>query len=462
MTITVYNTLARKKVPLFLRDPSHVKLYVCGITVYDYCHIGHARVFCAFDVMVRYLRYRGYEVTYVRNITDIDDKIIQRAADSSTTWEELTTVFIEAMHEDMGRLGIQTPSSEPKATEYIPQMIDLIQALQIKKHAYVASDGDVYYDTASFANYGHLSGQHLEKLRAGNRVAVAEAKHDALDFVLWKLAKPGEPSWPSPWGLGRPGWHIECSAMSLALFGDYFDCHGGGGDLLFPHHENEIAQSEGVKCETVVDYWMHVGFVQVDEEKMSKSLGNFFTIRDVLSEWEPEVLRYFLIASHYRSPLNYSTSGLQQAQSALQRLYTALQDCQDDASLLPDASYVEKFNAAMDDDFNTPEALAVLFEVAKALNRSHEQSPQRTLVLARTLRYLGNVLGLLERTEFNVFKNKSEADLVHQLLEKRKQARLDKNWKLADEVRSEIEQLGFTIEDVAGGEARVVFHGSLR
>ncbi len=376
--LKIYNTLAREKQAFEPIVPGNVRMYVCGMTVYDYCHLGHARVMVVFDAVVRWLRASGYDVTYVRNITDIDDKIIKRAAENGETIEALTGRFIAAMHEDAAALGVERPDHEPRATEHVPGMIRMIQALVDKGLAYAAPNGDVYYSVHRFPGYGKLSGKSLDDLRAGARVDVGEAKQEPLDFVLWKAARPGEPQWDSPWGPGRPGWHIECSAMSEKLLGEHFDIHGGGQDLQFPHHENEIAQSEGAHGHTFVNYWTkrrcqfpHNGFVRVDEEKMSKSLGNFFTVREVLAKFAPEVVRFFILRAHYRSPLNYSDQHLVDARHALTRLYTALKGVDAPAVDIDwNEPRARRFMEAMDDDFNTPEAVAVLFEIANELNRS--------------------------------------------------------------------------------------------
>ena len=394
--LKVFNNLTKHKETFKPIEPGKVGMYVCGMTVYDYCHVGHARVLVVFDMIARYLRYSGYQVTYVRNITDIDDKIIKRANENGEAIDSLTGRFIEAMHEDSAALGVLPPDQEPRATTSMDQIIAMIQTLVDKGYAYPADNGDVYYDVSKFEGYGKLSGKKLEDLRAGERVAVDKVKDDPMDFVLWKAAKPDEPSWQSPWGQGRPGWHIECSAMSTDCLGDHFDIHGGGLDLQFPHHENEIAQSEGATGCQFVNYWIHNGFVQIKEEKMSKSLGNFFTLREVLKEYAPEVMRYFILASHYRSPLNYSDQNLESAKAAMDRFYNALRGVE--AADQTDAGeYQQRFNAAMNDDFNTAEALAVLFEVANALNTAKaEKNSEQAAQLAGYLRHLGSVLGLLQ------------------------------------------------------------------
>ena len=460
MNIKVYSSLTKQKESLSPMVPGKIGIYVCGITVYDYCHIGHARAFVVFDLIVRYLRWRGYQVTFVRNITDIDDKIIQRAAETGQDWHRLTEHFIRAMHEDMRQLGMQPPDLEPRATEYIPEIIDLVGRLEDKGFAYQGASGDVYYRVEKFPDYGKLSHRRLEDMQAGSRVEVSEDKAHPLDFVLWKSAKPGEPSWPSPWGEGRPGWHIECSAMSTSCLGNHFDIHGGGQDLLFPHHENEIAQSEAGNGETFVNYWLHNGFVQIDEEKMSKSLGNFHTIRDILAQQEAEVVRYFLCFKHYRAPLNYSAEALDNATQALTRLYLALQKGSPESGVLPETDqHVQAFRAAMDDDFNTPEALAVLFELAKQINR--ETQPRQQRILAARLRQLGGVLGLLQQDPEQFLKgtplsrDRQNGALtpaeIDTLVSQRDQARAAKDWPTADRIRDQLLQAGILLEDGAGG-----------
>ncbi|RTL47342.1 MAG: cysteine--tRNA ligase, partial [Rhodocyclaceae bacterium] len=392
--IKLYNTLDREKQTFVPIEPGKVRMYVCGMTVYDYCHLGHARVMVVFDMVARWLRASGYEVNYVRNITDIDDKIIKRAVENGESIRALTDRFIAAMHEDADALGVLRPDHEPRAMDYVPQMLKLIGQLEQNGLAYQAPNKDVCYSVHSFPGYGKLSGKSLDDLRAGERVDVAEGKRDPLDFVLWKHAKDSEPDeakWQSPWGSGRPGWHIECSAMSSELLGDHFDIHGGGQDLQFPHHENEIAQSEGAHQHTFVNYWMHNGFIRVDNEKMSKSLGNFFTIRDVLKQYDAEVVRFFILRAHYRSPLNYSDAHLDDAKHALTRLYTALKGHGGDGKVDWNEAHAQRFKAVMDDDFGTSEAVAVLFDLAQEVNRSNDAA------LATQLKGLGAVLGLLQR-----------------------------------------------------------------
>ncbi|WP_297527099.1 cysteine--tRNA ligase [Thiohalobacter sp.] len=447
----VYNSLTRRKEPFEPLEPGRVRMYVCGMTVYDYCHLGHARVLVVFDVIVRYLRELGFDVTYVRNITDIDDKIIRRASENGEPFERLTQRFIEAMHEDAAALGVLPPDHEPRATASMDDIIRMIETLVAKGYAYQADNGDVYYDVSCFEGYGQLSGERPDDLRAGARIEVDEAKDDPLDFVLWKAAKPGEPSWPSPWGEGRPGWHIECSAMSTRCLGDHFDIHGGGMDLKFPHHENEIAQSEAATGHKFVNYWIHNGFIQVDEEKMSKSLGNFFTVREVLGRYQPEVVRFFILSSHYRSPLNYSEDNLDQARSGLDRLYTALRGARpDEGEMLPD--FLLRFRDAMDDDFNTPEAIALLFELARDLNRAKEQDAPEAADLAATLRGLGSILGLLQADPQLYLRGGgapeglSDAE-IEALLAARAEARARKDWAESDRIRDQLRDAGILLED---------------
>jgi cysteinyl-tRNA synthetase len=455
--LKLFNTQTRRKEEFVPIEPGKVRMYVCGMTVYDLCHLGHARVLVVFDVIVRHLRSLGYEVTYVRNITDIDDKIIQRAQENGETIQELTDRFIAAMHEDADALGVLRPDFEPRATESMDEILSMIGTLLEKGYAYQGKNGDIYYSVSRFEHYGQLSGKKLEDLRAGARVDVDEDKRDSLDFVLWKAAKPGEPSWPSPWGEGRPGWHIECSAMSTECLGAHFDIHGGGMDLQFPHHENEIAQSEAATGEHFVNYWIHNGFVQVDEEKMSKSLGNFFTVREILSVYQPEEVRYFILASHYRSPLNYSDDNLDKARGALQRLYTALRDTDTDPQAEPITEYVERFDAAMNDDFNTPEALAVLFELARAINRSRDSDDGQLNALVATLRLLGGRLGLLQSDPEAYLRGdtaQGEAPddaLIDDLVAQRQAARERRDWAEADRLRDQLTGMGIELEDSADG-----------
>ena len=449
--INIYNSLTRSKQQFVPIKQGEIGMYVCGMTVYDYCHLGHARVLVVFDMVRRWLAARGYRVRYVRNITDIDDKIINRASENGEPVDQLTARFIEAMNEDAKALGVARPDYEPRATENIPQMLGLIGQLVDKGLAYQADNGDVYYSVRKFKGYGKLSGKSLEQLRAGERVDIDRNKADALDFVLWKSAKPGEPSWDSPWGRGRPGWHIECSAMSEHYLGSHFDIHGGGQDLQFPHHENEIAQSEGAHNHAFVNYWMHNGFVRVDSEKMSKSLGNFFTVREVLEKYDAEVVRFFILRAHYRSPLNYSDQHLDDARQALTRLYTALKGI--DAALLQEIDFTQdcakRFGEAMDDDFNTPEAISVLFELANEVNRSH------SLEHARLLRSLAALLGLLEREPEMFLQSGGDAGIspeeIEERIEARKAARKSRDFAQADRIRDDLLEQGVVLEDGPGG-----------
>ena len=467
MPITLYNTLTRQKEEFVPLNPENVRMYVCGMTVYDYCHLGHARVLVVFDMIARWLRQHGYPLTYVRNITDIDDKIIARANENGETIGELTARFIAAMNEDSDALGVLRPDIEPKATEHIGQMIAMIEDLVANGKAYPAPNGDVYYAVREFAEYGQLSGKSLDDLRAGERVDVDANKRDPLDFVLWKAAKPGEPSWESPWGNGRPGWHIECSAMGGELFGQTFDIHGGGADLQFPHHENEIAQScgahgglcghdaphvAGKRINSHVKYWLHNGFIRVDNEKMSKSLGNFFTIRDVLKKYAPEVVRFFILRAHYRSPLNYSDAHLDDAKNSLTRLYNTLGNVQaDEFALREDANdYTRRFFAAMDDDFNTAEAMSVLFELANEANKTGSAE------LAGCLKALGGTLGLLQDDPQHFLQSGGEegglsADEIEALIAQRKTARETKNWAESDRIRDLLAEHKILLKDGADG-----------
>ena len=466
--LKIHNSLTRSKEDFTPIEAGHVRMYVCGMTVYDFCHLGHARVMVVFDMVARWLRERGYKVTYVRNITDIDDKIIKRAAENGESIRALTDRFIAAMHADADALGVLRPDHEPRATEYVQQMLDMIASLEKHGYAYVAAPegkgGDVCYSVRKFPNYGKLSGKSLDDLRAGERVDVVDGKRDPLDFVLWKRAKEDEPDeakWDSPWGAGRPGWHIECSAMGSDILGKQFDIHGGGQDLQFPHHENEIAQSEGAMgphadqhaqdCR-YVNYWMHNGFIRVDDEKMSKSLGNFFTIRDVLKQYDPEVVRFFILRAHYRSPLNYSDAHLDDARSALTRLYTALKNHPaTDAAVDWSEAHAQKFAAAMNDDFGTSEAIAVLFDLANLVNRDNDAA------LAAQLRGLAGVLGLLQR-DSQVFLQAAPAsedglsnDAIEALLIARNEAKKAKNFAESDRIRDELKTAGIVLEDKPGG-----------
>lgn len=454
----VHNNLSNQKELFVPIDAQRVRLYVCGMTVYDFCHIGHARVLVVFDVIYRYLCqvYGKEHVHYVRNVTDIDDKIIARANENGETFENLTNRFIEMMHEDSEQLGVIPPNEEPRATMHMVEIITMIEQLVEKGFAYPADNGDVYYAVEKFENYGQLSGKDLDDLQAGERVAVDDSKRNPFDFVLWKAAKPEEPSWDSPWGKGRPGWHIECSAMSTHCLGDHFDIHGGGLDLQFPHHENEIAQSEAATGCKFVNYWMHNGFVRIDDEKMSKSLGNFFTIREVLERYEPEVIRYFILTSHYRSPLNYSDVHLDNAKAALTKLYTALKGIEPVAvDLSSEEPRVKRFFKVMDDDFNTPEALAILFDVSHDINRMRdagETNPEMLSKNAGLLIALGKMLGLLQSEPLSFLQGEQDdVAQIDQMIAMRNQARADKDWAESDRLRDELQNMGIVIEDGAGG-----------
>jgi cysteinyl-tRNA synthetase len=454
--LKIHNSLSGEKEEFKPLRPNEVRMYVCGMTNYDYIHVGHARMLVAFDLVQRYLRSLGYQVTYVRNVTDIDDKIIERAAANGENWADLARRFTVAMQEDCATLGLQQPDLEPRATEFIAQIISMIQILIDKGYAYAADNGDVLYSVRKFPNYGQLSRKKIDDLRAGSRVQVDEAKHDPLDFVLWKHAKPGEPLWPSPWGAGRPGWHIECSAMSTSLLGSYFDLHGGGEDLKFPHHENEIAQSCAACDSPFVHMWMHNGFVRVNEEKMSKSLGNFFTVREVLKTLrDPEVLRFFLLSSHYRGPINYSAAQLAQADETLLGLYRALKDAPSTGAA--DAVEVARFRAAMDDDFNTPEALAVMQGVARNLNLAKSAGDLAgASKAAATLRALGATLGVLQQDPGSYLKrsagdkNLSDEE-IEVLLASRRAARAAKQFAESDRIRDALTAAGILLEDKPGG-----------
>jgi len=460
--LKIYNTLTNQKDTFVPIEEGKVRMYVCGMTVYDYCHLGHARVMVVFDVVVRYLRALGYDVTYVRNITDVDDKIIQRASENGEDINTLTARFIDIMNADAAALGVLPPDMEPRATTSMDEIISMIDALLNNGYAYQGSNGDVYYDVSRFESYGVLSGKRLEDLQAGARVAVDESKEDPLDFVLWKTVKPDEPSWPSPWGDGRPGWHIECSAMSTQCLGAHFDIHGGGMDLKFPHHENEIAQAVAATGEPFVNYWMHNGFVRVDDEKMSKSLDNFFTVREILKNYRAEDIRYFILASHYRSPLNYSQENLENGKSALTRLYTTLRGvtpADTDDSVCDD--YNAAFHRAMDDDFNSPEAIAVLFELAREINRNRDTHPDKASVLAGCLQRLAAILGLLQADPETYLRESvasgdsasggMSAGDVEDLIARRISARAAKDWAEADRIRDELDAAGIILEDGSTG-----------
>ena len=449
--LKIHNSLKREKQLFTPIEPNKVRMYVCGMTVYDYCHLGHARVMVVFDMVYRWLKASGFDVTYVRNITDIDDKIIKRAIENGETIQQLTNRFIAFMHEDADALGVLRPDHEPRATEYVPEMLDLIRQLEANGLAYQAADGDVNYAVRKFEGYGKLSGKSLDDLRAGERVEVDSAKQDPLDFVLWKHAKPGEPAWDSPWGEGRPGWHIECSAMSSKLLGNHFDIHGGGQDLQFPHHENEIAQSEGAHQCSFVNYWMHNGFVRVDNEKMSKSLGNFFTIRTVLEQFDAEVVRFFILRAHYRSPLNYSDTHLEDARRSLDSLYFTLRDVPPAKVEIDWSSeFAARFAAALNEDFDSHGAISVLFELAGEANR------QKSAELSGLLRALGGVIGLLEREPMVYLRAGVAADgmseaVIEQKIADRAAAKKARDFAGADAIRDELKAAGIVLDDSAQG-----------
>lgn len=454
MTMMIYDTLVGDKKALQPIEPDKIRMYTCGMTVYDRCHIGHGRIFVVFDMVAQYLRHRGFEVTYVRNITDVDDKIIARALENKESIETLTQRCIDAMHEDEAALLCEQPSQEPRATMHINGMIAFIEQLIAKDVAYVAENGDVYFKVSAYHDYGVLSRQRLEDLRIGERVDVVSAKQDPLDFVLWKQAKPGEPSWDSPWGKGRPGWHIECSAMSHECLGEQMDIHGGGLDLRFPHHQNEVAQSESVTGKRFVNHWMHVGHVRVESEKMSKSLGNFSTIASVLDKYPGEVIRYFMLASHYRSPINYTEKNLQHAHDALSRLYRVLRDA-DSMSEQPmiDDAMMEAFYEAMDDDFNTPLAISVLFELANQFYRIKDQEADHAQRIAFTLRHAAACLGLLQQDPMAFLQSGADAEVptIESLIQERQQAREAKDWVKADAIRDQLTAMGVELEDTSHG-----------
>jgi len=459
-TLHIHNSLTRSKSLFRPLEPGKVRMYVCGLTTYDYCHIGHARMLVAFDVVVRHLRYLGYDVTYVRNITDIDDKILRRARENGEYFADLTDRFIKATHEDEAALFINRPDQEPRATAHIDEIIDMIARLIDGEYAYRADNGDVYFAVRQFARYGQLSNKNVEELLAGARIEVGELKRDPRDFALWKAAKDEEVGWDSPWGYGRPGWHIECSAMSTCCLGDSFDIHGGGSDLMFPHHENEIAQSEAATGKPFASVWMHNGAVRVDNEKMSKSLGNFFTVREVLARYPAEVLRYLLVASHYRSAINYSDVGLEQAWSALERLYTSLRGLDLDAAMdLANSSFEKSYREAMNDDFNTPEALGVMFDLVREINRQREADPARAAQLGRLLRRLGGHLGVLQEAPEVFLKRSAASDAapdaaqIEALIAQRQAARAARDWSLADQIRDQLADMKVVVEDGAGGSS---------
>ena len=451
MTLRIHNTLTRALEPFSPFEPGHVRMYVCGMTVYDLCHLGHARSMVAFDVVQRWLKASGFRVTYVRNVTDIDDKIIKRALENGETIRALTDRMVEALHQDADALGIERPTLEPRAMDYVPQMLAMINTLQTKGLAYQASNGDVNFAVRKFPGYGQLSGKSLDQLQAGERVAVDDGKQDPLDFVLWKSAKPSEPEdakWQSSYGVGRPGWHIECSAMGCELLGESFDIHGGGADLQFPHHENEIAQSQGASGKPMAQVWMHNGFINIDNEKMSKSLGNFFTIRDVLKVFEAETIRFFVVRSHYRSPLNYSDVHLNDARGALKRLYTALSLVKpDDVAIDWSNPFAQRFQAAMNEDFGTPEAVAVLFDLASEVNRSMSSQ------MAGLLKALGGVLGLLQDDPQRFLQAGSDVDeaAIQAHIAARAAAKASKNFAEADRIRQELTAMGIVLKDSPTG-----------
>jgi cysteinyl-tRNA synthetase len=452
--LKIYNSMSREKQEFIPITAGKIGIYVCGVTIYDLCHIGHGRTFVSFDMIVRYLRYLGYEVNFQRNITDVDDKIIKRAAENNESCDELTERLTAEMHQDFDALNMIRPDFEPKATLHMPEIIEMVQRLLDRGHAYVATDGDVLFSVASYKDYGRLSGQNLDQLQAGARVEIDHNKQNPMDFVLWKMSKPGEPTWESPWGPGRPGWHIECSAMNGKHLGTHFDIHGGGSDLQFPHHENEIAQSCCAHDTPYVNYWMHSGMVMVDREKMSKSLDNFFTIRDVLKHYDPETVRYFLLSGHYRSQLNYSEDNLKQARSALERLYTAIKDLDLTVSAAPALEHVAKFKSAMNDDFNTPEAYSVLFDMVREINRLKTTDMAAASALGVSLKQLADVLGIVSQTPDTFFKGEGSDDEVAEieaLIVERNRARTEKDWPAADVARDRLNQLGVVLEDGENG-----------
>ncbi|MEX0336637.1 cysteine--tRNA ligase [Vibrio tubiashii] len=449
--LKIYNTLTRQKEEFKPINAGKVGMYVCGVTIYDLCHIGHGRTFVSFDVVSRYLRYLGYDLTFVRNITDIDDKIIKRANENGETCDSLTERLIGEMHNDFDALNMKRPDIEPRATEYIAEIIELVQKLIERGFAYVADNGDVMFEIAKYDDYGKLSRQDLEQLQAGARVEIESAKRSSLDFVLWKMSKPGEPTWESPWGPGRPGWHIECSAMNSSILGNHFDIHGGGSDLQFPHHENEIAQSCCAHGTDYVNTWMHSGMVMVDREKMSKSLGNFFTIRDVLGHYDPETVRYFLMSGHYRSQLNYSEENLNQARASLERLYTSLRGLDLSTPAAGGEEYVKRFTEAMNDDFNTPEAYSVLFDMAREINRVKTEDVATASALGSLMRELADVIGILHQDPEAFLKGDSGSDdevaEIEALIKLRNDSRAAKDWANADMARDKLTEMGIVLED---------------
>lgn len=450
--LKIFNTLSRQKEEFKPIHAGKVGMYVCGVTIYDLCHIGHGRTFVAFDVVARYLRYLGYSLNYVRNVTDVDDKIIRRATENGESCDQLTTRMLAEMHADFDSLLIERPDIEPRATQHIAEIVEITQRLIDRDHAYVASNGDVMFSIDSDPQYGLLSRQDLDQLQAGARVEIDDVKRNPMDFVLWKMSKPGEPSWESPWGAGRPGWHIECSAMNCKQLGTHFDIHGGGSDLMFPHHENEIAQSSCAHDGPYVNYWMHSGMVMIDKEKMSKSLDNFFTIRDVLGYYDAETVRYFLMSGHYRSQLNYSEENLKQARTALERLYTALRGTDVNAQPAGGEVFEARFREAMDDDFNTPEAYSALFDLAREVNRLKAEDPTAANALAAELRKLAKVLGLLQQEPELFLQGGAQADdgevaEIEALIKQRNDARKAKDWALADAARDRLNEMNIVLED---------------
>ncbi|WP_260258874.1 cysteine--tRNA ligase [Vibrio intestinalis] len=453
--LKIYNTLTRQKEEFKPINAGKVGMYVCGVTIYDLCHIGHGRTFVSFDVVSRYLRYLGYDLTFVRNITDIDDKIIKRANENGESCDSLTERLIGEMHADFDALNMKRPNVEPRATEYIAEIIALVEKLIERGFAYVADNGDVMFEIAKYDEYGKLSRQDLEQLQAGARVEIETAKRSSLDFVLWKMSKPGEPTWESPWGPGRPGWHIECSAMNSSILGNHFDIHGGGSDLTFPHHENEIAQSCCAHGTNYVNTWMHSGMVMVDKEKMSKSLGNFFTIRDVLSHYDAETVRYFLMSGHYRSQLNYSEENLNQARASLERLYTSLRGLDLSVEAAGGEEYVSRFAEAMNDDFNTPEAYSVLFDMAREINRLKTENIEQASALGALMRELADVIGILHQDPEAFLKGDAGSDdevaEIEALIKLRNDSRAAKDWANADMARDKLTEMGIVLEDGAEG-----------
>ncbi|MGC7590687.1 cysteine--tRNA ligase [Bisgaard Taxon 46] len=452
--LKIFNTLTREKEIFKPIHANKVGMYVCGITVYDLCHVGHGRTFVCFDVIARYLRYLGYDLTYVRNITDVDDKIIKRALENKESCDQLVDRMVAEMYKDFDALNILRPDVEPRATHHIPEIITLVEKLIQRGHAYVSGNGDVMFDVESFKEYGKLSRQNLEQLQAGARVEIVHIKKNPMDFVLWKMSKPEEPSWDSPWGPGRPGWHIECSAMNYKKLGEHFDIHGGGSDLMFPHHENEIAQSCCAHGNQYVNYWMHSGMIMVDKEKMSKSLGNFFTIREVFNHYNAETVRYFLLTAHYRSQLNYSDENLNLAHTALERLYTALRGTDASAVACGGENYITAFKEAMDDDFNTPNAISVLFEIAREVNKFKNEDMEKANGLAARLRELADILGLLYQDPEEFLQSgleDEEVALIESLIKQRNEARAAKDWATADAARNQLTKMKVILEDGANG-----------